>query len=76
MLASLPYWSDPIFGLVHGRIQTWYPFNLQFYVNGKEMLKNQMDKKSISYTKSDNCFTWISDFDLANDLAKKQVTLD
>jgi hypothetical protein len=70
------YWNDPMFGLVHGRVQTWYPYNLQFYVNGREFLKNQMDSKNISYSKSDNCFTWVSDLSKANDLAKKQINFD
>jgi len=70
------YWNDPLFGLVHGRIQTWYPFNLQFYVNGKEFLKRQMDLNNISYTKADNCFTSVSDFEKANILARKQLEFD
>ena len=70
------YWNDPLFGLVHGRIQTWYPFNLQFYVNGREFLKNQLDDKKISYKKADNCFTWVSDFTAASELLKKQVSFN
>jgi len=70
------YWNDPLFGLVHGRIQTWYPFDLQFYINGREFLKNQLDHKNISYKKADNCFTWVSDFAAANELLKKQVSFN
>ena len=39
------YFIDPVLGLMHGRIQTWYPFNVQFYINGKEWLSNLMTKR-------------------------------
>lgn len=70
------YWIDPRFGLMHGRIQSWYPFNIQFYLNGKEWLKNQMNKENISFDKADNCFTWVSDFEKANELSKMQLQQD
>lgn len=70
------YWQDPRFGLMHGRIQSWYPYNVQFYLNGKEWLKNQMIQKGLSYKKSDNCFTWISDMAAANRLAQNQLRHD
>ncbi|MGE3809284.1 MAG: hypothetical protein AB7K24_31860 [Gemmataceae bacterium] len=28
------YFLDPQFGLVHVRLQTWFPFTIQVYVNG------------------------------------------
>ena len=70
------YWNHPLYGLIHGRIQTWYPYNIQFYINGREFLKRQMDFKNISYRKADNAFLWISDLDKANKLAQKQVVFN
>ena len=67
------YWIDSVFGLMHGRIQTWYPFNIQIYLNGKEWLGNMMNKAGVSFVKNDNCFTWVSDFDKASTILEKQL---
>lgn len=67
------YWVDPIFGLMHGRIQTWYPFNIQIYLNGKEWLGNMMSKAGMSFKKNDNCFTWVNDFNKATAILKDQT---
>ena len=67
------YWIDPIFGLMHGRVQTWYPFNIQIYLNGKEWLGKMMNKEGLSFVKNDNCFTWVNDFDKAATILKKQT---
>ncbi len=32
------YWMDCEFGLMHVKIQTWFPFTMQVYVNGHEWL--------------------------------------
>ena len=50
---------------MHGRIQTWYPFNIQIYLNGREWLGSMMSKTGVSFIKNDNCFTWVSDFNKA-----------
>ena len=67
------YWIDPTFGLMHGRIQTWYPFNIQIYLNGREWLGNMMSKTGVSFIKNDNCFTWVSDFNKASIIVEKQL---
>jgi hypothetical protein len=55
------YFVDRDFGLMHVRLQTWLPFNIQVCINGREWLGRQMDRAGISYTKRDNCFTYIED---------------
>ena len=32
------YWIDPIFGFMNARIQTWFSFNVQVCLNGREWL--------------------------------------
>ena len=32
------YWMDREFGLMHVKLQTWFPFTVQVYVNGHEWL--------------------------------------
>jgi len=34
------YYNDRNLGLMHVRFQTWFPFTIQIYINGKEYLKN------------------------------------
>jgi len=68
------YWLDPTFGLMYGRIQTWFPFTIQIGINGREWLARQMDRKGISYRQRDNCFTWIDDIEAAQKLMDEQLT--
>jgi hypothetical protein len=55
------YYLDRDFGVMHVRLQSWFPFTIQVCVNGREWLARQMDRNGISYTQVDNCFTRISD---------------
>jgi hypothetical protein len=64
------YYMDREFGFMHVRIQSWLPFTLQVYVNGREWLAREMDKRKIGYQKKDNCFTSI------DNIAKAQTAMD
>jgi hypothetical protein len=70
------YLQHPDFGLLHLRLQTWYPFLIHICLNGHEWLARQMDGKGLRYHKSDNKFTWIEDFQLAQSLADEQLRTD
>jgi hypothetical protein len=70
------YWQHPLFGLIHGRIQTWFPFNIQIYINGKEYLKKQLAKERIPFQHDDNCITWVRDINRANALAQQACQQD
>jgi hypothetical protein len=65
------YYVDRDFGLMHVRLQTWFPFTMQVCVNGREWLARQMDRAAISYTKRDNCFTRIGNIRKAQELMDK-----
>lgn len=62
------YWIDPFFGFMGARIQTWFPFTVHLWFNGREWLARRMDAAGIEYARADNCFTWIEDFDRAQKL--------
>jgi hypothetical protein len=62
------YWVDPFFGFMGGRIQTWFPFTVHLWFNGREWLARQMDAAGIEYERADNCFTWIEGFERAQKL--------
>ena len=67
------YYIHPIFGFMHGRIQTWFPFNIQICLNGREWLARQMDNAKLCYQRQDNCFTWIQDVTEAQRLMDQQL---
>ena len=65
------YYLDREFGSMFVKIQTWFPFNIQVYINGREWMKSIFDKNGISYQCYDNSFTDISDVAKAQELADK-----
>lgn len=69
------YFIDPQFGFMNARIQTWFPFNIQICMNGREWLAHQMDRAGLRYHRLDNCFPWIEDFDKAQTLMNHQLQI-
>lgn len=67
------YLIDPEFGLMNARIQTWFPFNIQICLNGREWLSRQMDRVRIRYHRLENCFSWIENFSKAQKLMDHQL---
>ncbi len=65
------YYLDKAYGFMFVKIQTWFPFNIQVYINGRELMKSVLDKNNISYQCYDNSFTDISDVAKAQGLADK-----
>jgi hypothetical protein len=66
------YWYliDPEFGWMHVRLQSWAPYSMQVYVNGREWLARQLDRRGIAYAKSDNKITWVADAEAARQLCE------
>src|SRR5688500_4458217 len=54
------YRIDPEFGWMHVRLQTWAPYEIQVYVNGREWLARQLEA-AIGYRRSDNKITAVDD---------------
>jgi len=67
------YWFDDYFGFMGARIQTWFPFTIQIWMNGREWLAKRMDQEGLRYTRADNCFPWIDDFDRAQQLMNRML---
>jgi hypothetical protein len=59
------YYLDAEFGLMYIRLQSWAPFAIQIYINGREWLARQMDRCGMHYQKHDNCFTHIDNLEKA-----------
>ena len=63
------YYNDDEFGWMFLKIQTWFPYNVQIYINGREYLSKLLDKNNIKYEMYNNSFSYIEDFDKAQELA-------
>src|SRR6266576_1809643 len=70
------YHLHPEFGLMHLRLQSWFPFQVQICINGREWLSRQMDRYQMNYAQKENCFTWISHLKGAQRLMDKQLELN
>lgn len=63
------YYNDEEFGWMFFKIQTWFPYNAQIYINGREYLSKLLDKSNIKYEMYNNSFSYIEDFDKAQEIA-------
>jgi hypothetical protein len=55
------YFLHRQFGFMHVRLQTWFPFQVQVYINGREYLGRQLDRQRRVYQRADNCFPYLAD---------------
>lgn len=70
------YYMHPQFGLMHTRLQTWFPFTMTVCINGREWLSRQLDAAGVGYRKADNCFLELEDVRRAQALADAQLKTD
>ena len=70
------YYLHREFGLMHLRLQSWFPFVVQICLNGREWLRRQLDLYQMSYAKKENCFTALSHVAGAQRLMDKQLEID
>ena len=65
------YVVDPEFGLMHVRLQSWFPFEIQVWINGREWLARQMDRLGMVYDRYENSFQSLSNSRKAQDLSTR-----
>jgi hypothetical protein len=70
------YYQHPVFGFLHARVQTWFPFTIQIGLNGREWLTRQLDAAGLSYRRHDNCVTWVEDVPRAQQLLDEQLRVN
>jgi hypothetical protein len=70
------YFIHPQFGWMYVRLQTWFPFEIQVGLNGREWLARQMDRDKLRYVRSDNKFLWLRDWARAQQLLDQQLQTD
>lgn len=67
------YYQHARFGLMHVRVQSWFPFQVTVCLNGRLWLARQLDQAGIGYRQRDNCFIQIEDLARAQRLADAQA---
>jgi hypothetical protein len=67
------YYLHPQIGLMHIRVQSWFPFSVDVCLNGRQWLGRQLEQAGIGYRQRDNCFTWIQDCAAAQKLLDEQL---
>jgi len=70
------YMQHPTFGFMHVRLQTWFPFQVQVCLNGREWQARQMDRAGLGYWRKENCFTALEDSAAAQRLADRQLRVN
>ncbi len=45
------YFLDRQLGLIHVKVQTWFPFPIQVYVNGQQWLTRRLGRHGVRYAK-------------------------
>jgi len=67
------YYVDREFGFMHLRIQTWFPFTVQVYLNGHAWLARTLSRHGIGHVPVDNAFVRLDDGPRAQRLADRFV---
>jgi len=70
------YYIHPKFGWMYLRLQTWFPFEIQIGMNGREWLARQMDQEKLRYLRSDNKFLRVANWQRAQQLFDEQLQTD
>jgi hypothetical protein len=70
------YYQHPIFGWLYVRLQTWFPFEIQVGLNGREWLARQMDREKLRYVRHENKFLWVRNWQRAQQLLDEQLQTD
>ncbi len=70
------YYEHLRFGFMHLRLQTWFPFQVNLWINGRHWLGRQLDQAGISYQKKGNTFLRIADLARAQELMDQQLQTD
>ena len=70
------YFRDRELGLIHVKLQSWFPFQMQIYLNGHEWLARKPDRRGVKYLKVDNAFAGLSDVVRAQQISDQFPSVD
>ena len=70
------YRIDPELGFCHVRVQSWFPFEIQIWCNGREMVSRALEREGIGHARYSNsivaCDDWETAQAIADRLAKRR----
>lgn len=67
------YFDHPQVGFGHVCLQTWAPYSATICLNGRHWLEKQLKTRKVAYLKAGNCFPWIANVALAQQLLDAQL---
>ena len=70
------YFLHPLYGLLHLRLQTWFPFTVTVCLNGRQWLAQQLKAAGLGFVQQGNCFTQLADVAAAQQLCHQQTETD
>lgn len=70
------YYLHPVFGFMHIRLETWLPFEVQVWINGREWLSRTLDRRHIAYERRENCFPRLANVERAQRLMDQQTSIN
>lgn len=69
------YFMDQEFGLIHVKVQTWFPLQIQVYLNGHDWLGRKLTQHGVGFTQLDNVFLRVEDIARAQRFADRFANL-
>ena len=70
------YFRDRELGLIHVKLQSWFPFQMQIYLNGHEWLARKLDRRGVKYLKLDNAFLSLSNVERGQQISDQFPSVD
>ena len=70
------YFLHARYGLLHLRLQTWFPFTVTVCLNGRQWLAQQLKEAGLGFVQQGNCFTQLADVAAAQRLSDQQTETD
>lgn len=68
------YYLHPELGFCHVRLQSWFPFEVQVWVNGREALSRALERKGVRPLRYANAILKVENWALAQRLADRLAT--
>jgi hypothetical protein len=66
------YHNHAEFGFMSVRVQTWFPYEIQIAINGREWLRRGLERQGVAHTADGNKFLSVGDFGAAQKILDSQ----
>jgi len=68
------YFIHPELGFCHVRLQSWFPFEVQVWVNGREALARSLERRRVPHLRYANAIVKVANWGLAQRLSDRLVS--